>query len=312
MNAKTITMGIVGITVAVLITMSVAAPILAESIKTEDTFTNEGVFNYALLTDTDTYEFEFDHDVQDGTITVNDESIIVPVTISGSTYSYSIIYDDDWVVRMSYSVNQGGYYCQIVGIDSDGNSVRYTGSITALIEDSLFKVSVDTDYDGNVDYTKSFEINDMYGIVKNPDDAVLKVSTQAVYIKGDTELSVSGLTSIPDWYDIIHFEGTYDDGITITSPNVPDATFDNIQWNIEPVDGYNDLYKLTSIEFDAHYDDTVRHTTYSYFGVPLQVTAERSVHPSATTIEMLEIIPIMVLIGIVLATIGLVMFKRNQ
>ena len=120
METNKLIAGIVAAAIAIIVLAGVLMPALSNATTTEDKFTNTGVFNYALFGDTDTYEFEFDHDVQDGTITVNDETITVPITISGTTYSYSIIYDDDWVVRMSYSANQGGYYCQVVGIDSGG------------------------------------------------------------------------------------------------------------------------------------------------------------------------------------------------
>ena len=110
---------------------------------------------------------------------------------------------------------------------------------------------------------------------------------------------------------MFHFEGTYDDGITITSANT-DATYSNITWNITPMDGYVDLYKLTSIEFDITYNDTVTHATYSYFAVPTEVTAELAVHPDAATLSMLSVIPIVVMIGIVLAVVGVAIVGRND
>lgn len=306
---------IIGLVITALVSVIVLAAVLIPTINdattTEDTFTNTGVFNYAVLDATDTYTFVFDHNVQDGTVTVNGDTVNVPVLVSGTAYSFSVVYDDDWLIRMSYSVNQGGYYCQIVGEDSGGNFVRYGGSIDATIENNLFKVAIDSDYDGTVDYTKTFNINTIYAIVADPDDAVLKVSNQSVYIKGDTELSMSGLTPIPNWYDIIHIEGSYDDGVTITSPSVPTATFSNIEWNIEPVTDHIDLYKLTSIEFDVTYSGTTVHATYSYFGVPSEVTAERSQHLSPAEIEILDILPVFIIIAVLIAAVAVVAFRRE-
>ena len=311
METNKLIAGIVAAAIAIIVLAGVLMPALSNATTTEDKFTNTGVFNYAVLDATDTYTFVFDHNVQDGTVTVNGDTVNVPVLVSGTAYSFSVIYDDDWLIRMSYSVNQGGYYCQIVGEDSGGNFVRYGGSIDATIENNLFKAAIDADFDGTADYTKTFNINTMYAIVADPDDAVLKVSNQSVYIKGDTELSMSGLTPISNWYDMLHIEGTYDDGVTITSPSVPTATFSNIEWNIEPVTDHIDLYKLTSIEFDVTYSGTTVHATYSYFGVPSEVTAERSVHFSDAMNVILNVIPLLIIVAVLLAVVAVFILRRE-
>lgn len=274
------------------------------------TFKNEGIFNYAILESTDSYSFEFDHNVQDGTIKVNDETMTVPRIGPSYANSFSVVYDEDWLFRMSYSVNQGGYYAQVVGVDTSDNAFRYSGSISASISEGVFTVEIDTDYDGTVNYTKTLAIKNMYAIVPDPEDAILKVSTESVYIKGDTELSMSGLTAIPNWYDMIHIEGSYDDGVTISSPNVATATFSNTTWNIEPVDGYIDLYKLTSIEFDITNNDSTVHATYSYFGVPSEVTADPD-NPAVYK-NLVSVLPLFALILLVAGAATLVYFKNKD
>ena len=295
--------------VVITVIAAVLMPVLGDATKTEDTFTNTGVFDYQILSSTDTYSFAYDHSAQDGKITVNGTEMTVPAIGPSYSNSFSIIYDDDWLIRMSWSVSQGGYYCQIVGKDVNDTTFRYGGSITGVINNGNFDVTIDQ---GNgTPISKTMPINKMYAIVPTNDDAVLKVSTASVYILGDTDLSMSGLTAIANWYDVIHIEGSYDDGLTITSPNLAGVTFDNVEWNITEVNSHIDLYKLTSIEFDAHYNGNTQHVTYSYFGVPSEVTAERSVHFSANENAILLAIPALAIVAIIIGVLALAFRNRE-
>lgn len=308
MDPKRIVALVVGAAVMVLIFSALLVPIINDATTTEKTFTNEGAFNYGKFTPTDTYELTYT--ASDGKITANGD-VVTPISgVSLTNYgSYSVIASDNVLLR--YGSNQSGYYMQLIGNDSGGNNVLTGGvSGTATITGGQLSVTLTSSED--VTTTKTFNFTELYAIVADEDVAVMKVSTTPVYIKGDSELYGSGLTTVSSWNNMFHFEGTYDDGITITSPNLTTATFDNIEWNIEPVSGYEDLYKLTSIEFDITNSDTTVHATYSYFAVPSEVTAELSVHPDAPTLSLLSVIPIIVMIGIVLAVVGVAIVSRND
>ena len=293
---------IVGIVVAVIVTSVVLIPITEEVTATTETFENKGVFNYGLFTPDDDYTLTFD--ATTGELTVND--VVVP-GFDTLNKAYSIIATDDYLAR--YGSTSGGYYLQNIGYE--GANLFVDSGVTATITISEGDLSVTWVKADNTTVTKTVTFTEMYAIVPTTDTAVMKVSSEEVYIKGDSELYASGLTTITLWANIFHFEGTYDDGITISSPTFPTATYDNITWNIEPVSGYVDLYKLTSIEFDITYNGEVTHAVYSYFGVPSTVTAEKAIHADAMTNTIISLIPIFVVLAILMGIVGLMYFNRN-
>lgn len=286
----------VGLTVGVIMLSGFLWPVIADATATEKTFTNEGVFNYGIFTPDDEYSL---HIVgADGSITVNGETV-PPFT--ASTRYYSIVATDNFCARYGYSSNI--YFCQCVGKDSTNNNFADGGILTDItIENGA--LSVNFTKSDNTTVSKTVEFTEMYAIVPTADNAVMKVATDAVYIKGDSPIYASGLTQVTQWSNLFHLEGNYTDGITISSPNLPSATYDNIEWNIEPVAGYIDLYKLSSIEFDITNNDTVYHATYAYFGVPSEVTAEKSEHLDTTQIALVAAIGTLGAIVLIAAAAG--------
>lgn len=293
----------VGLLVAFLVGMLVLVafvPIINETTTATKTFENDGVFNYGKFTPTDTYELIYTQ--TDGSITANGE-VVTPISgVSLTNYgNYSVIASDNVLLR--YGANQSGYYIQLIGNDSGGNNVL-TGGVSCTATITGGKLSVSVVSSENVTTTKTFDFTELYAIVSDKDVAVMKVSSDSVYIKGDSELYGSGLTTVSSWNNMFHIEGTYDDGITITSPNLTTATFDNIKWNIVPVSGYEDLYQLTSIEFDITNNDTTVHATYSYFGVPSEVTAEKSIHPDSALTVIIDLLPLIAGIGLLMGAVA--------
>ena len=295
---------VVALVIGIVLVTSAVVP-LASNYSDAKTFKNEGVFNYGIFKPTDTYTFTYA--ASTGELTINGESVTVPGVDLTHFNSYSVLASDDWLFR--YGANNSGYYLQVVGKDSGGNTLLSGGvTCTATIDEGVLKVQL-TGSDNTVT-NKTLGFTEFYSIVPDEDVAVMKISNQAVYIKGDSPLYGSGLTTVSAWNNAFHFEGTYDDGITISSPNLSAATFDNITWNIEPVDGYIDLYKLTSIEFDITNNDTTVHATYSYFGVPSEVTADPD-NPAAYK-NLVKVVPLMAFIMLVVAAAGMVYFKNKD
>ena len=302
MNNKLITI-VLTLVVGTILAGSVLMPVLNDATKTEQTFVNEGVFNYGIFTPDDEYELEVVG--ADGSIMVNGVAV---EPFNATTRYYSIVASDNFAARYGYSNNI--YFCQCVGKDSSDNTFADGGILTNISIDNGALSVVFTKSDSSV-VSKTVEFTELYAIVPNADEAVMKVAADAVYIKGDSPIYSSGLTQVTLWSNLFHIEGTYNDGLTISSPNLPDATYDNITWNIEPVSGYVDLYKLTSIEFDITNNGTTYHATYSYFGVPTEVTAELSQHLTPGQIALLGAIPVMVIIALLVVAVGAVA-KRND
>ena len=289
---------VIAITVGIVVLGSLLVPVITEASSTEKTFTNDGVFYYGIFEPTDTYELTVDGTT--GAITVNDVAID-PIVSASNQGSYSLIASDNVLVRYG---NNGSYFVQVVGIDHNNNTVSVGGNQTVTITDGqIYIISTDT--------TRAFNFTEFYGIVPSEDEAVMKQSAQAVYVKGDSEIYGSGLTTVTSWSNMFHIEGTYDDGITISSPLLTTATYDNIKWNIEPVSGYKDLYKLASVEFDITYNDTTVHATYSYFGVPSEVTAEKSQHLDTTEIGLLAVIPVLMIVAFLVFAVRIFAGNRD-
>ena len=303
MNVLTL---IITLVVGVILTGALLGPVISDATKTTETFENEGVFNYGVFGPEDTYTLVYDNTNSDGKITVNG-TIVTPLAgVSPTEFkSYSVISADNVILR--YGSNTSGYYMQIIGKDSDGNNVLGGGSCSATIADGKISVTYSS---SDTTLTKIFDFTEMYGIVPESDQAVLKASASSVYIKGDSELYASGVTTVTTWNNVIHFEGNYTDGITISSPNLPSATFSNVTWNITPVSGYIDLYELTSIEFDITYEDTTVHAVYSYFAVPSEITAELSNHLTPGQISLMGAIPVMVIVALLMAAVGAITLRR--
>ena len=299
MNALTL---IITLVVGVILTGALLGPVISDATKTTETFENSGPFNYGIITPDDTYTLEFsttgDH------ITVNGK--VVPA-FDALNKAYSIIACDNFVAR--YGANASGTFMQCIGVDQ-ANTNFADGGVTATITVSDGKLLITWTKSDNTTVTKTVLFDEMYAIMPTPDEAILKVSTEEVYITGDSELYASGVTQVSVWFNVFHFEGTYNDGIRISSPNLPDATYSNVTWNIEPVEGYNDLYKLTSIEFDITYNDAVTHATYSYFGVPSEVTAELTNHLTPGQIALMGAIPVMVIVALLMAAVGAIALRR--
>ena len=299
MNALTL---IITLVVGVILTGALLGPVINDATKTEQTFVNEGVFNYGIFTPEDEYELKVVG--ADGSITVNDVAVD---PFSATTRFYSIVASDNFVARYGYS--NGIYFCQCVGKDSSDNTFADGGVLTNISIDNGALAVQFTKSDSTV-VSKTVEFTELYAIVPNADEAVMKVATDSVYIKGDSPIYSSGLTQVTVWSNLFHLEGTYNDGLTISSPNLPDATYDNITWNIEPVSGYVDLYKLTSIEFDITNNGTTYHATYSYFGVPSEVTAELTNHLTPGQISLMGAIPVMVIVALLMAAVGAIALRR--
>ena len=267
---------------------------------TEKTFINPGVFNYGSFSEDGAYTMEYTKG--DSSFTVNTEETELALSVNSSV---SVVASDNVLVR--YGRDNSGYFCQIVGMRNTGTEYYTTpDSFTLTLNDSLIDITFTV---GGSTNTLLFEYTDMYALVPSESEAVLKVATDAVYIKGDSPLYASGLTNITSWHNIIHFEGNYTDGIVITCPNLDDVTFDNVTWNIEAVAGYIDLYKLTSIEFDAEYEGDTTHAIYSYFAVPSEVTVELSQHLDATQIVLFGVVS---LLGIIMLVVVAANAIRNK
>ena len=110
-----------------------------------------------------------------------------------------------------------------------------------------------------------------------------------------------------------------EDGITPViwrPPTDTTSTITDVVVNAPADQDHIDLYKLTKVDMTFHYvngDDSVTDTvlTYSYFLVPSEVTAERSVHFTDAGSSLLMVIPIMIIVAVILGILAMIYTRYN-
>lgn len=306
MNAKSIAMGVVAMVVAVVLVVTCAVPIITDSVATEDTFTNKGLFFVEGLEEGQTVTYSCDSNG----VYVNNVQITGDYA-TGYSGGASIAYTENFVIRWGgtgpYAL-RGAYWAYnqnaSASITFNGNGT-YSGTYTSGL--------TTTDISGT--YTE------FYGLVLEKTDRIMTSSTSNKYVNGDTIINGTGLTNCTNIGSFIVFniDGTVDDGITVTGysqtngSELSTLTYSNVSINKTEVSGYKDLYNVTSVTFDV--TDTNEKTdsvTYTVFTIPTEVTAERSVHVDGPTGDILAVIPILMVLGIVIGAVALFLTTRRD
>ena len=302
MDAKTIVVSVVSIAIACLFAVTLLIPVIAESTTTEDTFTNEGLWRMKEIETGDVWSR-----VSDGGTgykwTLNG---VDQITISNGS---NAILGNDWCVRSNgqFRGHSGAGNINLVVATAGADNVQISGS----------------GLNGSGTQSKSG-----YGLDVSGDYLIIDYNTSA-YLLGDSPIYATGFSSVAEQPIIVHIEGNIDDGVTITcessfnnsgTPTMSNFVASNVQINYTEVDGYKDLYKFTSITADVSFDLTPygSEETTSYNGsinyssvvVPYEVTAERSIHPDANTNSLLNLIPLLVIVGIILGTVGFIALRK--
>lgn len=297
METKGLITTIVGVVVSVIIVAACLMPVLSDAVKTEDTFTNEGVWRMKEITENDVWVKSSSTWTYDGTdsITYTDDAAYTNIALG-----------KDWCVRANGQARGhsiGGNTSNTQVLYYDENSIKISG---IGLNGNGTQSAPGYAFSSDGTYTM---LN--YGMYS--------------YLKGDSLIFATGSTQIGTTFVIIHIEGNIDDGITIEvdsnynnsgTPTISNVVITNESLNYTAVDGYIDLYKLTSITFDLSFTltsadesetaDYSGSVNYSSYIVPYQVTAERAVHFSPGEIGILSAIPIMIIVAILLMAVSII------
>ena len=286
MDAKTIAVSVVSIAIACLFAVTLLIPVIAESTTTEDTFTNKGLYYMTNPTEQMTYEFLGGTDW-----TVNGEPL--DYTLVGATNI--LIFDDIFIRNIGQvrgSVNSTWQSAEIV---VDNGTV--TG--TAIVNGTSTSI--------NWTYTES------YVATNDNSDYIMKSNTAKSYIKTDTDVIGMGMSNIKDSdgnsNSTVFYVSVENLTPVVTTPNTY-VTVSDVQLNVTPVDGYVDLYEFDSVTFKTKWGDYESSVMYNVVIVPSEVTAERSIHPDANTNALLNLIPLLVVVGIILGTVGFIALRK--
>lgn len=143
-------------------------------------------------------------------------------------------------------------------------------------------------------------------------DFVMKSPTQNAYIKGDSPIVAMGLTTINgEWRTLFQITGTVEN-ISVVNLNGT-YTIENVVVDYSTVAGYDDLYTINKVTFDAVKvdDSTIRQScTYNYFIVPNEVVAEKTIHADGPTSSVINLLPLICTVGLLLGVVGYFFSKR--
>lgn len=296
-------MKIVGITVAILVSITVLAgvlmPVLDDATTVNETFTNDTntLWRMKALENGDTYTFTGATD----TWTLN--GVDQEITANGQ----NALLGPNWCVRANGQTRgetiSGNLYNTILAVTSE-STITFTAQGLGG--------NATQDLPG-------------YGVDKDGDYTLTVFGQMAAYCNGDSKIVGTGNTAVDNIGMIVHVEATVDDGATFTildnrgGVHISNVVLSNTKVNYSPVDGFKDLYKVSSVTTDIAFDSTdgdnvtTSHTgsiEYSSVVVPYEVTAERSVHFTDNQNALLAVIPMLVIVAILIGVVALVIRSR--
>lgn len=298
---------ITGLVLALVIGAILVGGLLIPSIEamttTEKTFENEGYFNMTKLTADDSTVHTYVYIPGEDFITIDGEPFTIP------NKSVSILMWDDGLIRSG--VSSSTPFVQL--ITSTVPTLQGGDSFTASFASGTVTVEAVT---SGVTTTKTSSYTEIY-MIKNGGEFVMKNSDIPAYMhEGDlvyaaSDLYAEGVTTAGGyWGNVFQIIGTIND-VEITKIAGSSFTFTDTEIVKEKVNGYNGLYKLDKITFNAvgGTPETTTAVTYSYFLVPASVTAELSQHLDVTEIAMFGVIS---LLGIVMLIVVAANAIRNK
>lgn len=303
MNNKLIPI-VLTLVVGIILAGSVLMPVLNDATKTEQTFANKGAF-FVELDPSDSYTIEYDGNANN-TIVVNDTAITL-------NKDYTLVALDNAILRLNAATHK---------FDWNGNGSYLAGMTEFSLTFADGSISGTYKTTGDTTAWPTMSYDKIYVISPDAQPLIMSDYSEPVKIKGDSEIVAFGRSVLNDAGTnkqyLIQIEGTINDGVTVTVSNVSSgqdigATITDLSINCTPVQGYNDLYDLTSITFKAAVSegDTTTNVTFSAYIVPSEVTAELSQHLTPGQIALLGAIPIMVIVALLVVAVGVVA-RRND
>lgn len=314
MDTKSIMAVIIGLMVSGLILVAFV-PVFTEVTATEKTFTNEGYYTMDAVDESTSRVIEWDKSTPN-TITIDGEPYDMSWTDLAK--SYTLIGSEEVILRYEHNLNNtaglqmfsttaGSTY---VSFHSGTASDAGTKVTVTLGSGAITFVSNGTE---PLNKTVSDIGQDAYVI--NPDNTgefsfIMKKANEPAYLLGDSTIRFIGVSVSSGPSGIaIYGIGSIEDGMTLStvynSATVSDVTYSDPVPTYTEVSGYEDLYLLDKYEFTISYSDNgtpkTFNATYSYFIIPNEVTAEKSVHGDEVFNNIIDLIPLLAGVGLLMA-----------
>lgn len=295
MKTNVLTLAIT-LTIGVILAGSLLMPVINEATTTTEVVKNVGL--YYITDDDESHTFSYDGT----TYTIDGTALTSPGN------DYTLLATDTELMRTSYQ-----------GLQLRGEKA---GTATAC-DFTISNGTISGTYVESSE-TKSLSLSYTDYVLATPteESQIMKSYTSTAYLLKDSEIHGRGLTQLytkvdqsTSAYKYIQIDGTIEDGATVSIYD-PDNGYSvsNVKINTTATEGYADLYTFVSITFDVTHtaSTAVTSCTYTAVIVPAQVTAELAEHLDAGSIALLNALPVLVIIGLVLAATAAIVVKRDD
>lgn len=292
MKANSMIMAIIGITVAIVVFSSVLVPIVGD-------YSNESKVVYNNPTTQVSKVVDGEHTITiDGT-TLAVEIDDVDVTPTGNTAlvmssGYNLLYQksDSQIQLYNYTTLNTGFL--VLNGDVEMTLSETSASIEYGAVDSRTTLELETEW------AYIYDTNGEYGLYRSYNQ------NKTLYVNSIDDIRGSNiLLTTHDWFSYVGEDVELLSGDSIKA-----------DYTLTPVSGMKDLYTIsvggtgTGYTFDVDNEGTP-YTVHPWIIVaPIKVTAVSDVN--APVIPLVEIIPILVILGILLSTIIFFISRKNN
>lgn len=291
------------VAIGVLVFTSLLLPVVNDVNDIEDDFNNNGFFYATELNENSADTLAWDH-TNPTILTVN--GVDIDTSEMESSYAnISLGFSDKWFLRFAL----GTTIIYLYDVDTALSSSTDYASPTNEKDFSLeCNNGIATIVIGEVTYTETIS-GDGLIISEKPASYVMKKSDTNAYVLGDSAVYCVGRTDRAlgvqgTSYNAV-FKANVDGGVTpiAYSPNTYTVSDSSVTYSAGP-SGYNDLYLLSNCKLDLTDGTNTGTITYNQIFVPATVTAEKAVHADEPTRNVIEIMPILLIAGLLLGIVA--------
>lgn len=312
MDWKQITGLVVGVVIGALLLTTLVIPVIGEATTTEQTITNDGFYQMQKITAEDTEEYTLHWVRATDVFTLND------VVVDIGDHSQ---YTDELGVSVAMTDVSVSRYVTGLRVQSwisgVGGSIGYAATtVTLNFNQGTETITVDAGLETEASKTATYEY--AY-FISNSGDYEMKAKTKTAAVLADSEVYAVGVTYVNNSTNPgtpilsvlkmtgnaseVEFSAIY--GLANT------VTFNDVEIHKTENPNYVGVYDLEKVTATVTYDSADTSITYSYFIVPHQVTAELAQHLDNGSLALLQIVPLLITVGIIMAVIGLFVLRRE-
>lgn len=299
-------------------------PVVGESVASSTTFVNDGYYTMDAITEETVRIIEWEKSTPN-ILTI--DGVSMNMSWTDVTKSYTLIGSEEMVFRYERGANNTAGV-QLFSTTASASYLSFHSNTSAETGDkvtiTLESETVSFVTNGTNPINKTVTNIGTDAFVINPTNdgdftVVMKKANIPAYVLNDSIIRFIGVSVISGPNGIaLYGIGTIDDGIDIstiyTSNTTTNVSYSEPVATVTEVNGYNDLYSLDKYTFTISYTDNgtpkTFDATYSYFLVPAEVVAEKTLHADDNTASIVSMIPFILIMGIVLMFVGVVLVRR--